>query len=284
MDLAPPDLSARLDAVAPLREGAGFSWREAGEGTRTPLVLLHGIGSNAGSWVGQFEAFAAERRVIAWNAPGYGGSVPLPAAAPVAGDYGAALWRLMDHLGAAQCILVGQSLGAIMATAAARIAPPRVAALVLASPATGYAVPPGADLPETISRRISDIRELGPEGMAERRAMRLVTDKALPEVRALVRSAMASVNPDGYEQAVRLLAASDLPALLHGVSRPGMVLWGAEDVVTPPPGCRRIVEAFSGVQGIEIPGLGHAFATEGPLQFNEAIRPVLAAVDRAGGD
>ncbi len=284
MALAPPDLSARLDAIAPLRDGAGFSWREAGEGSLTPLVLLHGIGSNAGSWVGQFEAFAAERRVIAWNAPGYGGSAPLPAASPVAGDYGGALWRLMDHLGAVEGILVGQSLGAIMAAAAARMAPSRVAALVLASPATGYGVPPGADLPETILRRISDIRELGPEGMAERRAVRLVTDQAAPEVRALVRGAMASVNPDGYEQAVRLLAASDLPAMLHGVSLPGMVLWGAEDVVTPPAGCRRIAEAFAGVHGIEILGLGHAFATEGPQEFNEAIRPVLAAVDCAGGD
>jgi len=281
MDFAAPDPGGRLDAVAPLRQGAGFSWREAGEGHRTPLVLLHGIGSNAGSWAGQFEAFSAERRVIAWNAPGYGSSAHLPAAAPVAEDYGAALWRLMDHLGVVKATLVGQSLGAIMATAAARIAPSRVAALVLASPATGYAVPAGAELPETIARRICDIRELGPEEMAERRAMRLVTGRASPEVRALVRQAMASVNPQGYEQAVRLLAGSDLPALLDGVELPGMVLWGGEDVVTPPAGCRRIAEAFRGARGVEIQGLGHAFATEGPAQFNEAIRPVLAAVDRA---
>lgn len=278
------DLAARLDAVAPLRQDAGFSWREAGTGGALPLVLLHGIGSNAASWIGQLEAFATERRVIAWNAPGYGKSAALPGATPVPGDYGAALWCLLDRLGVTRCVLVGQSLGAIMATAAARSDPARVAALILASPATGYAVPAGAALPETIARRIADIRELGPQRMADRRAMRLVTDRATDEVRALVHGAMASVDPDGYEQAVRLLAGSSLPALLDGIALPGMVVWGGEDMVTPPAGCRRIAEAFTGCRGIEVPGLGHAFATEGPQQFNDAIRPVLSAADRATGD
>ncbi|MBT0668153.1 alpha/beta fold hydrolase [Novosphingobium profundi] len=278
------DLAARLETAAPLRQAAGFSWREAGQGGGVPLVLLHGIGSNAASWLGQFEAFSAERRVIAWNAPGYGETAHLPVAAPVARDYGQALWRLLDHLGVGRCILVGQSLGAIMATAAARLEPTRVAALILASPATGYAVPAGGDLPETIVRRISDIHELGPEGMAQRRAMRLVTDGASPAVRALVRGAMAAVDPKGYEQATRLLAGSDLPALLEGVTLPGLVLWGAEDVVTPPAGCRRIADAFVGARQAEVPALGHAFATEGPQQFNEAIRPILLAADHVIGD
>ncbi|VWX54556.1 alpha/beta fold hydrolase [Novosphingobium sp. 9U] len=274
-------LAARLETLAPLQHGAGFDWREAGGSRAVPLVLLHGIGSNSASWVGQFESFAAERRVVAWNAPGYGTSRPLPAAAPAAQDYGAALLDLLDHLSIGCCVLVGQSLGAIMATAAARIDPARVAALVLASPATGYGVPRDGALPETITRRIADIRDLGPERMADLRAKRLVTERASPKVRALVHGAMAAVNPHGYEQAVRLLAASNLPALLDGVAVHGLVIWGGEDMVTPPEGCRRIAAAFRGAQASELPGLGHAFATEGPQQFNAAIRPILAAADRA---
>lgn len=278
MDMPASDLSVRLDAIAPLRESHGFNWREAGEGDGLPLVLLHGIGSNAGSWVGQFEEFARERRVIAWNAPGYGTSAPLGQASPVARDYAAALWAFLDARGVGRCHLVGQSLGAIMATAAARISPSRVASLVLASPATGYAVPPGGVLPETIARRISDVHDLGPQGMADARAMRLVTDRASPKVKALVHAAMASVNPVGYEQAVRLLTVSDLPGLLKGITRPGLVVWGAEDIVTPPAGCKRIAEAYVGAQGLEIPGFGHAFATEAPDEFNAAIRPIISAV------
>ncbi|WP_404477780.1 alpha/beta fold hydrolase [Novosphingobium sp. BL-52-GroH] len=278
------DAKAWLDAEAPVRhaeiDGAVRTWREAGSGSGVALVLLHGIGSNADSWVGQLAAFAPERRVVAWNAPGYGGSTPLAPAAPVAADYARALFGLLDHLGIARCVLVGQSLGAIMASAAARIAPGRVAALVLASPATGYGVPAGGELPETITRRIADIRELGPRGMADRRAMRLVTDAASTEVRAMVHGAMAAVTLDGYEAAVRMLAGSDLPGLLHDVTVPGLVVWGASDVVTPPAGCRRIAEAFTGAAHVEVPGLGHAFATEDPEQFNAAIRPVLAAADK----
>lgn len=278
------DAQAWLDAEAPVRhaeiDGAVRTWREAGSGAGVPLVLLHGIGSNADGWVGQLAAFAPERRVVAWNAPGYGGSTPLASAAPIAADYARALIGLLDHLGIARCVLVGQSLGAIMASAAARIVPGRVAALVLASPATGYGVPPGGELPETITRRIADIRELGPRGMADRRAMRLVTEAASTEVRAMVHGAMAAVTLDGYEAAVRLLAGSDLPGLLDGVTVPGLVIWGGADVVTPPAGCRGIAEAFVGAAHFEVPGLGHAFATEGPEQFNAAIRPVLAAADK----
>lgn len=277
-----------LEAHAPLRrtEAAGTvrQWREAGTGPGLPLILLHGIGSNADSWVGQLRAFAPERRVIAWNAPGYGESTRLREPSPVAHDYGQALCDLLDELGIERCVLVGQSLGAIMATAATRIAPERIAALVLASPATGYDVPRGGELPETIQRRIDDIRLLGPALMAERRASRLVTENASDETRQLVHAAMAAVNADGYEQAVRLLAASNLPALLDGVSVPGLVMWGGNDVVTPPETCEIVAQAFAGAAQIEIDGLGHAFATEGPEAFNDAIRPVLAAADRDQGD
>jgi pimeloyl-ACP methyl ester carboxylesterase len=230
--------------------------------------------------VGQFTAFASERRVVAWNAPGYGDATPLASEAPDARDYAGALLGLLDNLGIARCVLVGQSLGAIMVSAAARIAPRRIAALVLASPATGYGVAFGAALPETITRRIEDIRALGPQGMADQRAMRLVTEAASPQVRALVHGAMAAVTLEGYEKAVRLLACSDLPTLLDGVSLPGLVIWGGADVVTPPAGCQRIADAFAGAARHEVPGLGHAFATEAPDQFNAAIRPVLAAADK----
>ncbi len=57
--------------------GRTLAYREAGSGA--PLVLLHGIGNQSGSWVQQLESLADRFRVIAWDAPGYGGSDPLAA-------------------------------------------------------------------------------------------------------------------------------------------------------------------------------------------------------------
>ena len=52
------------------------SYREvdSADNSALPLVLLHGIGSGAASWVQQFEGLGATRRVLAWDAPGYGAS------------------------------------------------------------------------------------------------------------------------------------------------------------------------------------------------------------------
>ncbi|EGD01141.1 putative hydrolase, partial [Burkholderia sp. TJI49] len=56
-----------------------IGYREAGAqqaGRTLPVVLLHGIGSGAASWVCQLDALGASRRVLAWDAPGYGASTP----------------------------------------------------------------------------------------------------------------------------------------------------------------------------------------------------------------
>ena len=52
-------------------DGGGTADAEA---TRPPLVLLHGIGSNARSWTEQLAGLGELRRVVAWDAPGYGDS------------------------------------------------------------------------------------------------------------------------------------------------------------------------------------------------------------------
>jgi pimeloyl-ACP methyl ester carboxylesterase len=49
---------------------------ERGEGR--PLVLLHGIGSACSAWAPVMDALAAERRVFAYDLPGFGDSPPLP--------------------------------------------------------------------------------------------------------------------------------------------------------------------------------------------------------------
>lgn len=259
--------------------GRRMAWREAGAGEGIPLFLMHGIGSNARAWAGQFADFAGDRRVVAWNAPGYAGSDPLDGDAPDADDYARAALALMDHLGIARCVLVGQSLGAVMATALALRAPERVVALALASPAAGYGLPPGAPLTEALARRIEDVRTLGPAGLAAARADRLLTADASAEARAIVHAAMAEVVPDGYAQAVHLLAGADLPRAAAGLAVPCLVLWGGADVVTPPAACRRVAEAIPHAWSVEIPGVGHAFATEAPVLFNHSLGRFLETAE-----
>lgn len=261
--------------------GARYTWRATAGGSGTPLVLLHGIGSNARAWAGQFSdraGFAGHRPIMAWNAPGYGGSTPLAASWPTADDYASSLEKLVDHLGFERFVLVGQSLGAIMATRFALRWPDRVAGLLLASPARGYKVKAGGVMPAHVQARIDDLIELGSEAFAEKRHIRLLTNAASPEVQAIVRQAMSEVEVEGYGAAVHFLAVSDLISDVAKLTSRPVVVWGAEDIITTPDACREVAVAARANQIIECPG-GHAFATETPAAFNTVLRPLLRAAD-----
>jgi pimeloyl-ACP methyl ester carboxylesterase len=101
---------------------------QSGNAAEVTHVLLHGIGSNAGSWQLQLDAAKhnPDVRMLAWNAPGYLNSEHLPMDAPTAAEYAAAMWTWLDSLNvSAPFVLVGHSLGCLVA-AAATAAPPLV--------------------------------------------------------------------------------------------------------------------------------------------------------------
>ena len=126
-------------------------FREQGSGI--PLTLLHGISSGAASWHKQMAL--PGYRVLAWDMPGYGESPMLAAAPANAGDYADALARMLDRAGVEQTILVGHSLGALVAAAFAAKYPQRVLYLVLADVAQGYgqAEAAGASTADSAGRR-----------------------------------------------------------------------------------------------------------------------------------
>lgn len=260
---------------------AGISFlRRPGSEHGLPLVLLHGIGSNAKSYTGLMATLPPALDVIAWNAPGYATSQPLAAASPAPRDYAAALQRLLDTLGLTRIVLVGHSLGCLFAASFATLYPTRVAALALLSPAIGYKVAPGAALPPSVQTRIDEIEALGPEAFAAKRAARLVHEpECKPQVLASVREAMAAVNPAGYAQAVRALGSGDLLADAAQITTPTLVAVGAEDVITPPANARTAYEVLPHGAGYhEIAKAGHALPQENP----EAVAGLLNELIEAG--
>lgn len=256
-----------------------IAMRQAGAGPGLPLVLLHGIGSNSSAWAGQFAGFARERTVVAWNAPGYAGSAPLPVSTPAPEDYAESLFALLDALSIDRAVLIGQSLGAIMATAAALLRPERVAGLVLASPAGGYGTPADGDIPERVAERIREVEEHGPAGLAQRRADRLLTGNASVDARAIVHRVMSEVTVKGYAQASRMLAHADLAGMAARLAVPALVMWGEDDIITPPAGCMRIAAAVPNGRSVALPNLGHGFATEAPAIFNTVLAGFLAELE-----
>ena len=238
-------------------------------------VLLHGIGSGSGSWLAQLEQAhnAAQRpcHVVAWDAPGYGGSAALAPDAPRAADYAQRFWAWLDALQfdiTQPFTLVGHSLGALMAAAAAAVqCPTRVQRMVLLSPAQGYARASAAVRDKKLSDRLAALAQFGPSGMAHRRARAMLSPHADAQQIAFVEQVMAGIEPHGYAQAARMLANADILADLAQLQCPVTVASGAADTVTPMDACRALALQI-GAPYLSLGEVGHSCALEAGVAVN----------------
>ncbi|MFT3718516.1 alpha/beta fold hydrolase [Pseudorhodoferax sp.] len=260
-----------------LADGSQLSVRRRGDAGAPAVVLLHGISSGAASWL--HTALALDGlQVVAWDAPGYGESTPLPAAAPRDTDYAERLQGLLQALDLDRVLLAGHSLGALMAAAHARTyGMERVRRLVLISPAGGYGQAGNEAASARVQReRLAALEQYGVAGLAAKIDQRLLSAGATPAQRAWVRWNTARLQPDGYRQAVALLAGSDLGAA-QGIATPVEVHCGEADVVTPPAACQGWAERL-GAPYAAIPGAGHASPIEQPQAVARLIREACARI------
>ncbi len=256
-----------------LPSGGQLVVRQCGQRSAKPsIVLLHGISSGAASWLHPALLLAQHHHVVAWDAPGYGGSTPLPHASPSAGHYADRLGELLQVMGISSCVMVGHSLGALMGAAyAARVGTPSVCRLVLISPAGGYGAADATVRREQVrDERRGALRTLGIDGIAERIPQRLLSDSASAADRAWVQWNAARLHAKGYLQAVELLCNTDL-GMYSRQTMPVEVHCGEADVVTPPAQCAAWAEKL-GAPFCLIPGAGHA----SPVQQPAAVAQLVA--------
>ena len=112
-----------------------IAYREMGQGPA--LMFVHGLGGGSAAWSAQFESFSDRYRVIAWDAPGYGGSADFSMDTPMVRDYVDVLARFLYALGVETVHLVGHSFGGIIIAAYNRRFPGRVLSLTLLQAVTG---------------------------------------------------------------------------------------------------------------------------------------------------
>ena len=253
------------------RAGEREGGREHGGGDKCTLVLLHGIGTDSASWVQQLEAFAPVCRVVAWDAPGYGASTPLASSNPAAADYAEALLALLNALNLSKALLLGQSLGALMATAFAARHPERIDKLVLTGPASGYGNAAPAERAERLDKRVKQMNEQGPQGMAVARGASMLSETASEDVRDFLGACQARLNPAGYIQAAHMLSGGIIAQDAARYSAPVLVLSGAVDKLTPEDGCRAVAQAFPCGFYRSLPGLGHGGYIENALLVNNIL-------------
>lgn len=275
------NLSRLLEQYPPQTVQAGarqLSYRAsggAGKRTAPTLVLLHGIGTDSASWVQQLEAFAPACRVVAWDAPGYGASSALAGNTPTAADYAEAVLALLDATHTSKALLLGQSLGALMATAFAARYPDRIEKLVLTGPASGYGNVTQAERAERLDKRVEQMNEQGPQGIAAARGASMLSEMASEEVRDFLGACQARLHPAGYLQAAHMLSGGVIAQDAARYDAPVLVLSGAVDKLTPEASCRAVAQAFPCGFYRSLPGLGHGGYVENAALVNGILATYL---------
>jgi len=121
------------DGFFTVEDGLRLHYRDyAGDMERLPLLCLHGLTRNSKDFAEFAERHSPRRRVIALDIRGRGMSEhdPQPERyTPLV--YGGDVIRLMDHLGFAEAVFVGTSLGGLVTMTVAAFEPDRIAAAIL---------------------------------------------------------------------------------------------------------------------------------------------------------
>jgi pimeloyl-ACP methyl ester carboxylesterase len=255
--------------------GRTISYHRAGSGP--PLVLLHGGWSDGREWRFQLDGLSADFDVIAWDAPGCGGSEDPPFGANLA-TYADAVADLVDALGLDRPHLCGLSFGAGLAIAVCQRHPELVRSLVLASAYAGWKGSlPAAEVQARLRRVQSEIHR-PPETWVDDYLPGFFAGAVAPEVLHLVRSTMLEVRPSGTLPMLTAFADADLREVLPTIAVPTLLLYGTEDVRSPRAVADALHAAIPQSELVFLPGVGHVSNLEAPEAFNAEVRRFLRSM------
>ena len=242
---------------------------------RTPLVFLHGVGGGHHSWDRQLPYFAARGHPAhAWDQPGYGHSA---AVEPYDLEQIAlSLKRLVDSLGGEPVVLVGHSMGGLIAQEAYARFPQMVKALALCFTSAAFVGDSGFAR-EFVAARIGPLDE--GKSMAEIAARLMPAmrgSKSDPDGLAHAERIMSGIPAQTYRKAVQLLTTFDRRELLARISVPTLLVAGSDDRTAPPAIMQRMSEKIPGADYVLLEGCGHLGPMDQPDAFNAALAGFLA--------
>lgn len=256
-----------MGSIATARGRIGYV--EEGGGDATPIIFLHGVGSDKSVWAPQLDHFGSARRAIAFDYPGYGESDLITGA--TRDDFAASILAAMSALGIGQAHVCGLSLGGVVAIAMRSAAPQRCASLIIAD---SFAVHP--DGQGIHDRSIAASHSMTMRALAEARTGVLLGSAATKELRAEVIDTMAGIDPAAYRIGAEAVWLADQRDRAQAIDVPTLILVGEEDGITPPALSEELHRLIPNARLERIAKAGHLANIEQPRVFNRAIESFLS--------
>jgi pimeloyl-ACP methyl ester carboxylesterase len=275
----------RLPRARTLKGDPKLAYYDAGEaaGSEPPIVLLHARLMRSEDWENVFPRLATRYRVIAFDARGHGKS-------DRAADYSVRAFaddakRILREIAKAPSVLIGHSLGALAALAAAAEEPDFVRGIVLEDPPLSYGKPLDPSPYEPV---LTALRGDDPTALAKATAKFPLPspgphgERTFGELRGFyaaerVVTYFRDVDPAFIESRISGDPTASLAADAVGrISAPTLVLAGEPRLggaVDDPAEWK--LKKLKDVQVKRFPGSGHWIHGFRPEQFIENIEPFL---------
>jgi len=241
-----------------IKEEGKFRYVEYGEGT--PIVILHGLMGGLSNFDGVIDYFPEKGyRIILPELPLYSNSL-LKTNIKTFAKF---LDSFLKHKGLEQAILLGNSLGGHIALLHTKLYPKNVKAMILTGSSGLYESAMGDSYPrrgdyEFIKKKAQDVF-YDPE---------VATKEIVDDVFATVNDRIKLIKTLTIaKSAIRHNMAKDLP----NMPTPTCLIWGRNDIVTPPEVAEEFNELLPDSDLFWIDKCGHAAMMEHPAEFNEIL-------------
>lgn len=240
------------------------------------VLMLHGIGGGHLAFAPQVETFATSGyRAVAWDMPGYGRSAPIE---PYTfKGLAQSCIGLIEALKCKDVILLGHSMGGMVAQEVVARRPDLVSRLVLCGTSPAFGKPDGDWQREFIAQRTAPLdagRSMA--DLAETLVPQMIGPGSLPEGVRLATHCMGTVPAATYRRALECIVTFDRRGNLPNISVPTLLLAGEHDRNAPPAVMKKMAEAIPHGTYIEMKGIGHLQNLEAPDEFDSLVLNFLS--------
>jgi 3-oxoadipate enol-lactonase len=278
-------------------------------GTGPTVLMLHGIGGGHLAFAPQVETLAgAGYRAVAWDMPGYGRSAPIepytfkglaqrcidlidalvgerddPAPGRPKPDQpprGAATRAAAERGGSV--ILIGHSMGGMVAQEVVARRPDKVSRLVLAGTSAAFGKRTDGRSADAWARQFIEQRTAPLDAgktmadMARQLVPQMVGPGSLPEGARLAEHCMAGVPAATYRRALECLVTFDRQRALADIRVPTLLIGGEFDRVAAPAVMRQMADAIPRSRFEQLAGVGHLMNLEAPDAFDALLLDFLS--------
>jgi pimeloyl-ACP methyl ester carboxylesterase len=241
----------------------------------THLLFLHGLGGGHHAWDNQLPYFAGRGYAAhAWDQPGYGHT-------PIVEPYdleqvSASAKRLIDSFGDEPVVLVGHSMGGMVAQETFARHPGCAKALILGFTSPAFGGGSEEFVRQFVAARVAplDAGKTMPE-VAAQLMPTMRGSRSNPAGLAQAQKIMSGIDPDMYRKAVRLLTTFDRKDNLKNIDVPTLLIAGSDDKTASPKVMERMAKEIGGAEFIVLEGCGHLGPMDQPEAFNKAVEAFL---------